>query len=329
MVQNGIVENYSTLQSELVARGHRFDSQTDTEVIPHLIEEAIDAGFGLEDSVRRMLGATKGALALLVASARHPGTMVAVRNGNAGGLVIGLGERETFVASDLPALIPLTSSVMFMSAGEFAVITADEVQLKTLNGEPINQEPTDVVQNPMTAAKGEFKHFMFKEIMDQPEALTDAIRGRVDLDSPGLLLEELDGISGRLRNVRRVILTGCGTSYHAALVGRHYFESLTRLPVEVEIASELRYRNVAIGPDDLVVSLTQSGETADTLGAMEQMGRSTDLQIVITNVTGSQATRIAPATMEMRAGLEWVSRRRRRSRPRWCVSTCSRCMSEI
>ena len=155
VVQNGIVENYSTLQSELVARGHRFDSQTDTEVIPHLIEEAIDAGFGLEDSVRRMLGATKGALALLVASARHPGTMVAVRNGNAGGLVIGLGERETFVASDLPALIPLTSSVMFMSAGEFAVITADEVQLKTLNGEPINREPTDVVQNPMTAAKGE------------------------------------------------------------------------------------------------------------------------------------------------------------------------------
>ena len=304
VVQNGIVENYAALRNELVARGHQFMSQTDTEVIPHLIEEAVDAGLDLEAAVRRMLEVATGALALLVASERAPGEIVAVRNGNAGGLVIGLGRGEAFVASDLPALVPLTSRVVFLNAGEVAVVSADGIQLTTLHGVPVERSAVDVAQNPMMAAKGKFRHFMHKEIMDQPEALTDAIRGRVDLDAPLLHLEELDGIAHRLREVRRVILTGCGTSYHAALVGRRYFESMARLPVEVEIASELRYRNIPVGSNDLVVSITQSGETADTLGAMQRLGRQTDLQIAVTNVPGSQASRLAAATIEMRAGLE-------------------------
>ena len=304
VVQNGIVENYVALKSDLIERGHRFASQTDTEVIPHLIEEGVDGGLDLDDAVRQMLGFMSGAVALLVASERHPRTLVAVRNGNAGGLVIGLGRGEMLVASDLPALLPLTSSVVFMDAGEIAVVTAEDFRFTTIDGEPVEREPADVVQNPMTAVKGEYKHFMNKEIMDQPEALTDAIRGRVDLDASVIHLDEVKAISERMRAARRVILTGCGSSYHAALVGRHYFETLARLPVAVEIASELRYRDAVVGPDDLIVSLTQSGETADTLGAMEHLGGSTDLQVVITNVPGSQATRIATATMEMRAGLE-------------------------
>ncbi len=304
VVQNGIVENYAALKHELAARGHEFTSQTDTEVIPHLIEEGIDAGLDLEESVRRMLTLARGALALLVAGEAEPEKIVAVRNGAAGGLVIGVGNGEAFVASDLPALVPLTSRVVFLDAGEVAVLSADGIRITTSDGAPVERSATDVVQNPMVAAKGKFRHFMHKEIMDQPEALTDVIRGRVDLEAPALRLEELDGIVDRLRTVRRVILTGCGTSHHAALVGRHYFESVARIPVEVEIASELRYRDIVAGPDDLVVSITQSGETADTLGAMERLRHLTELQIAITNVPGSQASRIAAATIEMRAGLE-------------------------
>ena len=304
VVQNGIVENYAALKGELAARGHRFTSQTDTEVVPHLIEEAVANGLDLEEAVRRTLEVAGGALALLAAAEGEPDRIVAARNGNAGGLVIGLGRREAFVASDLPALVPLTSRVIFLNAGEVAAVSADGVRITTLDGAPVERSPADVAQNPMMAAKGKFRHFMHKEIMDQPEALTDAIRGRVDLDAPELHLEELDGIAERLRRARRVILTGCGTSYHAALVGRHYFESVARLPAEVEVASELRYRDLVAGPDDLVVSLTQSGETADTLGAMERLGRWTDLQVAVTNVPGSQASRTAAATLEMRAGLE-------------------------
>ena len=304
VVQNGIVENYASLKSELAARGHTFTSQTDTEVLPHLIEEALADGLDLGAAVDRMLGQARGALAVLVASEAFPDTVIAARNGNAGGLVIGVGDEETFVASDLPALVSFTDKAVFLASGEVATLKPGAVEIRTIAGDRVSRDPVDVSQNPMTAAKGEFKHFMLKEIMEQPEALTDVLRGRVDLESPALYLEELEGIVERLGRVRRVVLTGCGTSYHAALVGRRYFESLTRLPVEVEIGSELRYRDATLGPEDLVISLTQSGETADTLAAMEEAARQGALQIVVTNIPGSQATRIADATFEIRAGLE-------------------------
>ena len=304
VVHNGIVENYHTLKAELSSRGHRFTSQTDTEVLPHLMEEAMADGLDIEAAVRRVLEVAHGALAVLVASEQSPNVLVAAKTGNAGGLVIGFGDEEFFVASDFPALVPFTQRIVFMASHEIAVLTPQEVRFTNVAGEPVVRNPVEVSGNLMATAKGEYKHFMLKEIMEQPATLTDVLRGRVDLEAHALRLDELASVSNRLRAVRRVILTGCGTSYHAALVGRRYFESLTRLPVEVEIASELRFRDSVLGPEDLVISLTQSGETADTLAAMEQASRYNALQIVVTNISTSQATRLADATFDVRAGLE-------------------------
>jgi glucosamine--fructose-6-phosphate aminotransferase (isomerizing) len=305
VVQNGIVENYLTIKQELQSRGHVFRSQTDTEVIPHLIEEALTKGLDLEGAVREMLTKAHGALALLIAARGEPQTMVAVRSGNAGGLLVSQEEDEAFVASDLPALLPLSRNAAFLSSGEMAVVTPQETRFSTIaGGRPITKRMVVVSQDPTTAVKGGYKHFMLKEIMDQPEALTDALRGRVDLESPSLSLAELAPLADRLDCVRRVILAACGSSHHAALVGRHYIETMTGLPVQVEVSSELRNHDIPLGPDVLLVSVTQSGETADTLAIMEQARRCGALQVAVTNTLGSQATRIADATLDLRAGLE-------------------------
>ncbi len=304
VVQNGIVENYSTLAAQLVSRGHRFMSQTDTEVLPHLIEEALDRGLDPVEAVQSILPDMHGALVFLVACAQEPDTLIAVRAGNAGGLVVGVGDGEMYAASDLPALVPLTRQAMPLNNGEIAVLRPDGVEVSTLDGEPVSREFTEVTRDPLRAAKGMYKHFMLKEIMEQPQALTDALRGRVDLESGRLEPDYGAGLSERLAAAKRIILTGCGSSYHAALVGRHYFETLADVPVEAELASELRHRNARMGKGDLFIAITQSGETLDTLAALEHASSLGADCVAVTNALDSEAARIACETMDMRSGLE-------------------------
>ena len=304
VVQNGIVENYSVLAAQLVSRGHRFMSQTDTEVLPHLIEEALDRGLDPVDAVKSILPDMHGALVFLVACAQEPDTLIAVRAGNAGGLVIGAGDREMYAASDLPALVPFTRKAMPLNNGEIAVLRPEGAQVSTLDGTPVTREFTEVTRDPLRAAKGMYKHFMLKEIMEQPQALTDALRGRVDLEAGRLEPDYGAGLSERLAAARRIILTGCGSSYHAALVGRHYFETLAGVPVEAEVASELRYRDALIGEGDLLIAITQSGETLDTLAALEHASSLGADCVAVTNALDSEAARIACETMDMRSGLE-------------------------
>ncbi len=304
VVQNGIVENYSALAAQLVSRGHQFTSQTDTEVLPHLIEEALDGGLDIVEAVQSILPNMRGALVFLVACAQQADTIVAVRAGNAGGLVIGLGDDGTYAASDLPALVPFTRRAMPLNNGEIAVLRPAGAEVMTLHGEPVTREAAEVVRDPLRAAKGMYKHFMLKEIMEQPQTLTDALRGRVNLEAGRLEPDYGASLSARLASARRIILTGCGSSYHAALVGRHYFEMLTTIPVEADVASELRHRQARVGEGDLLIAITQSGETLDTLAALDYASSLGAECVAVTNALDSEAARIACETMDMRSGLE-------------------------
>jgi glucosamine--fructose-6-phosphate aminotransferase (isomerizing) len=303
VIHNGIVENHAELKRQLIAQGHTFDSETDTEVIPHLIEARLAAGDDLNAALINSIDQLLGAHAILAMSLSEPGTIMAARVGNAGGVVIGYGNGEVFLASDLPALLPYTRRVVFLEDGEVARVTAGSVRY-TRNGARIEKEPQEVPYDPVSAAKGSFKHFMQKEIAEQPEAILDTLRGRalfpesrVDLEEIGLTREQITGI-------RRVMLVGMGTSLHAAMVGRHYIERIAGIPAEVDNASELRYRKPIIGPDTLVISVSQSGETVDTLAAMEEAKANGCPQITVCNVIGSQAARVADGALYTRCGLE-------------------------
>ena len=304
VVHNGIIENYRELKEELQRQGHRFSSETDTEIIAHLVEEGLARGEGLMEAVRRALSALQGANATVVMCRRQPGRLVAARLGNAGGVVIGLGEGEAFVASDLPALLPHTRRVIFLADGELAEVGQEGVHLRTLSGQPLERQPTTVPYDPLSAAKGSYKHFMLKEMMEQPECILDTLRGRVDLELGQVSLEGVSIPPERLRQVQRVVLIGMGTSLHAAMVGRHYMERLAGLPAEADNASEFRYRDPIVGPETLLVAVTQSGETVDTLAGMEEGRRKGCLVAAVCNVIGSQAARLADAVVYTRCGLE-------------------------
>jgi glucosamine--fructose-6-phosphate aminotransferase (isomerizing) len=304
VVHNGIVENYLALREELRAAGHRFVSETDTEVLAHLLETYLAQGDDLPSALRRTIGRVQGAQAIVALSRRHPGRIVAARVGNAGGVVVGYGEHEHFVASDLPALLPLTRSVVFLGDGELAELSGEDARYWDAGGEPIEKAPQTVPLDPVAAAKGVYKHFMLKEIMEQPECVLDTFRGRVLFDPPGVDLSDLEIADETLRSAQRVVLVAMGTSLHAAMVGRHYFEALAGLPAEVDNASEFRYRNALIGPETLVVSVAQSGETVDTLEAMHEAREHGALQITVCNTPGAQSTRIADGTFYTRCGPE-------------------------
>jgi glucosamine--fructose-6-phosphate aminotransferase (isomerizing) len=304
VIHNGIVENYLSLKRDLQGAGHRFTSETDTEVIPHLIESHLAEGEDLIGAVRRAIAQIEGAHAIVVMSRREPGALVAARVGNAGGVTVGYGHDEMFVASDLPALLPHTRRVVFLADRQVALVRHSGADYWSAAGEVLALEPQTLPYDPVTAAKGVYKHFMLKEIMEQPEGILDTIRGRAQFEPPAVELEEVPFSDQELLSLNRAVLVGMGTSLHAAMVGRHYFEHIAGLSAEVDNSSEFRYRDPLVGPDTLVVSIGQSGETVDTLAAMAEAGSKGAHQVTVCNVVGSQATRAAEGAVLTRCGLE-------------------------
>ncbi len=304
VVHNGIVENFVELREELESEGHVFSSETDSECIPHLLESYISQEMPLEEAARKTAGRIRGAHAVVAASRRDPNKLVAFRQGNAGGIVVGYGDREMFVASDLPALLPYTSSVAYLAGGEAVVVTPEDARYMDLDGGEVHKTVTSVPYDPVTAVKGEYKHFMLKEIHEQPEVALDAMRGRVSFDRHTIDLDGFPLTHEEVRRLKRVVLIGMGTSMHAAMVGRYWIESLARVQAESDNSSEFRYRDPVIGDDTLVVSVCQSGETADTLAAMGEASLKGARQVTLCNYEGTQATRIADGTIYIRSGLE-------------------------
>lgn len=304
VIHNGIVENYLDIKRQLLARGHAFASETDSEVIAHLVEEHLKEGKGLAAALQRAIRQMEGAHAILVMSRREPDKLVAARVGNAGGVVIGYGNGENFVASDLPALLPHTRRVVFLADREIAEVASSIINYFAPDGRPIVKEPQTLPYDPISAAKGNYKHFMLKEMVEQPQALLDTIRGRVQFDSSRLALEEVPLTRRQLRQIGRVVLVGMGTSLHAAMVGRYYMEQIAAIPAEVDNASEFRYRDPPIDSKALFVSVGQSGETVDTLAAMNLARDRGCPLITICNVAGSQATRLADGVVYTRCGPE-------------------------
>ena len=304
VVHNGIVENYLDLKRKLIANGHEFSSQTDSECLPHLIEEQMDQGQPLEQAIRVVAGWIEGSNAIVAFSANEPGRIAALRLGNAGGIVTGRYEDGVMLSSDLPALLPYTHDVVYLSDGEMVSMDQDEMSFSTVDGTMIEKEVTHIAYDALSAAKGGYQHFMHKEIHEQPESVISALRGRVSLDDLSLDLSELNLDDQTIRSTRRVVFLGMGTSLHAAMLGRYWMETLARVPCEYDNSSEFRYREPVLDEDTLVVSVCQSGETVDTLAAMELAMRLGAHQITLCNYPGTQTTRIADETLHLRAGLE-------------------------
>jgi glutamine---fructose-6-phosphate transaminase (isomerizing) len=289
----------------LVARGHVFESQTDTEVIARLLGDHYAAAGSLEQAMRLTLAELRGGNAVVAMNRREPGRIVAARLGNAGGVVIGLGQGETFVASDITAILDYTQRMLFLEDRELVVLTAKGAVISRLDGTPIDRQPTAVQWDPISAAKGDYKHFMQKEIYEQPRALTDALRGRVDLEAGAVLLDELRLTEGQLWRLGRIYAVACGTAWHAALIGKYMIETLANLRVDVDYGSEFRYRQPLLGDDTLLLAITQSGETVDTLAAMEEARAQGAESLAIVNAVGSQAARVADAgALYLHAGPE-------------------------
>jgi len=302
VVHNGIIENHQELKEELERLGHTFSSDTDTEVISHLIEHQMKLGDDFATAVRNTLRELKGAYALCILCEGEPGTLIAARHGSP--LVVGLGEREFLVASDIPALISHTRRVIFLDDGEVALFRHGEASLTRLDGRPVAKEPTVIDWTPVMAEKGGYRHFMLKEIFEQPRAIADTIAGQVFEEEGDVFLDELRMTDKDLAEISRVVIVACGTSWHAGLVGKFLIEDLCRVPVEVEIASEYRYRNPVVGEESLVLAISQSGETADTLAALREAKQRGARTATICNVVGSSIAREADGVIHTHAGPE-------------------------
>ena len=304
VVHNGIIENFLPLRQELEAEGRCFASETDTEVVVHLVEGYMAGGADLETAVRRALTQVKGASAFVFLSSREPDRLVAARLGNAGGLTIGVGEGEMLFASDIPAIMEHTRDMIFLEDRQLAVVTRGGARVTTLTGEPVATEVYTIPWDPVAAAKEPYRHFMQKEIYEQARSITDTIRGRADFDAGRVRLEHLELAPEDAQALERVIIVACGTSAYAGLVGKFILESLARVPVEVDYGSEFRYRDPIINGNTAVLAITQSGETVDTLAAMEEARKKGARLWTIVNVIGSQAMRLSDGYILMHAGPE-------------------------
>ena len=300
VAHNGIIENYMSLKEELLQKGYHFKSETDTEVIAHLLADMYDGNF--EGTVRRMLDRVDGAYALEIICADEPDKIICTKKENP--LVIGLGKGENFVASDIPAIINYTRDTYILSDGEIAIVTKDSVSVSDRAGNPINKKVFHVIWNAEAAEKGGYEHFMLKEIHDQPKAVRDTFGTHISEDMSQALFSELNWEASDVDSIKNILIVACGTAYHAGLVTKKYIESLARIPVNVEIASEYRYSNPLTDSSTLCIVISQSGETSDTLAALKEAKRLGARSLAITNVVGSSISREADQTVYTWAGPE-------------------------
>jgi glucosamine--fructose-6-phosphate aminotransferase (isomerizing) len=303
LVHNGIIENYIELRQELIAEGHTFKSETDTECVAHLVEGYVKDGLELPEAMRKSLKRIRGSFALVVLDRRRPGQLVGARKDSP--LILGLGEEgEYFLASDVPAFLAHTNRVMFLNDGDMVVIQDGKHEVVDLEGQPLDRKVDTISWSPAMAEKAGYTHFMQKEIFEQPRALVDTLTGRAKAGSPDVFLPDINFTDDDLKGFRRLVLLACGTSYHAAIVGKFLVEGLARMPVEVDLGSEYRYRDPLVGPDDLVVAISQSGETADTLAAVKEAVAKGAKALAICNVVGSSLTRECQGVLYTHAGPE-------------------------
>ncbi|WKZ38138.1 MAG: glutamine--fructose-6-phosphate transaminase (isomerizing) [Anaerolineales bacterium] len=304
VVHNGIVENFLELKDELISEGVTFQSETDTETIVHIAEHHQASGITFEEAARRTFQQIEGANVVLLMSVDEPDKIVTARIGNAGGVVIGLGEHENFIASDIPAILEHTRKVIFLESRQMAVVTRESVRIETLDGQAVVPEVHTIAWDAVAAEKGEYRHFMQKEIHEQVRALTDTLAGRVDFQEGRIRLPELNLTAALAKRIQRIYITACGTAAYAGMVGKYMIEKIARIPVEVVIGSEFRYSDPIVDENTVVLAISQSGETADTLAAMEEGRRKGGIIWSIVNAIGSQAMRVSDGYIAMQTGPE-------------------------
>ena len=305
VVQNGILENYLELKAELKAQGVEFKSETDTEVIVQLVEQKAREGVtDLTEAIRLLIPRLRGAHAIVLINKHQPDRLVCLRIGNAGGVVIGVGKGENFIASDISAILEHTRQMIFLESKQIATVTADGYSIINIDGTPVDGEIHNIPYDPISAVKGEYKHFMQKEIYEQGRSITDTIRGRIDFEKFEVVLPDLNLTAEKAKSIQQIVSVACGTSYYSSLVGKFYIEHMARIRVECDYGSEYRYRDPILDENTAVLAITQSGETVDTLAAVEEAREKNSTVWTIVNAIGSQAMRLADGCITMNAGPE-------------------------